>query len=539
MAFEDILPQSSKEIADATRTDIQRELTTVNNENTVNAFLEGDWISAIPIANSNRIYDFVLQLIEAKRQNFPHTAEDENANAWGSIILNDNRNPAEGASGFASITGTLATSVPTTTKYQNSQGLEYEVITGGTVTANALTVISLTRSGLNAVAITDDNHFLTNNIQVTITGAADTIYNGLYDIFVISDNEFTYALPIGPALPDAGGSPIASFNSGVIELDAVPPTNPDEEFLGVETNLLLNAPLTLQTTIPGINNTSNATFGGFSGGANQETDFAYRNRYLDKFRNPIAHYNDADIEEIIRRNSSFVDKIFIQNAGDPTGANQSISALVKVESVLGQKFAHAQLGVGGNFFDGAEITIKGAGEPEYNVSGEKILLIDESNFIYKIVGDPPSPPTGTITVDSIVSLGNVIVYFTTTDPNDPTPSPSEIAEVLADVLSIKPVGTPTSFVSVLSPVFNDIDFDFADIDPPTETMRTAIANNLIQFFDDNATIGGVLNENSYTVAIFNTVDPVNGDRVNSFNLTSPIGDITSSAGELSVFGALV
>lgn len=539
MSFEDNLPQSPSEIFEKSKTDIQRALSVINNENAVNAFLEGDWISALPGAQANRIYDFILQLIEAKKQNFPHTAEDENADAWGSIYLNDGRNVSKGAEGLASITGTIAASVPASTSYQNTDGVNYEVVTGGAIASNALALVSLTRLGLFAEGTTSTPHFLSSNIQVTITGAADAIYNGVFDIFVESETKFSYQLPAGPALPDAGGAPIANFTSGVIELKATPPTGPSEVFEGKKTNLLLNAPLALQVTIPGINNTANAIFGGFTGGSNEENNFDFRERYLDKIRNPIAHFNDSDIESIVRINITYIKNIFIQNAGEKTGAQESILGLVAMDNIFGEKFANASLSTESNFFSGAEITITGAGEPQYNVINEKILLIDNTNFIYKIAGDPASPATGLPIVNSIVSLGHTIIYFTTTDPGNPIPSPAQLAEVKDIILTISPVGTPDSFIEVLAPTLDVIDFTLQNIIPNTASMRTAIVENLTQFFEENATVGGIVNENLYNVAISNTVDPLNGDKVSSFDIISPVGNIIPGVGLLPTFGQLL
>jgi hypothetical protein len=69
-------------------------------------------------------------------------------------------------------------------------------------------------------------------------------------------------------------------------------------------------------------------------------------------------------------------------------------------------------------------------------------------------------------------------------------------------------------------------------------MRTAIENNLADFYRNEINIEDDISEEKYTSIIATTVDPDTGDSVTSFTLTSPSGDITTAAGELATIGVI-
>ncbi len=136
-------------------------------------------------------------------------------------------------------------------------------------------------------------------------------------------------------------------------------------------------------------------------------------------------------------------------------------------------------------------------------------------------------------------VGQVTVYFmrdndlTTTIPNA-----SEVAVVKAVLDAIRPANTDTADLIVAAPTPITTNFDFSAISPDTATMKTAITNSLTQFFAERTEPGINVVEEAYNAAIFNTVDTVTGEELDSFSLTTPSGDITVSSGEIVILGAV-
>ena len=121
---------------------------------------------------------------------------------------------------------------------------------------------SITR-GMNTAAATNvatatvtmvANHGYTTGNQITISGAAQTKYNGLQTITVTGLNTFTYQVVVQPVSPAGGTSATASSNvttktNGVstTSLVTVPIVNPGGVVLGAETSVGA-APVTVTTT---------------------------------------------------------------------------------------------------------------------------------------------------------------------------------------------------------------------------------------------------------------------------------------------------
>jgi len=526
MAFEDNLPQSADEMVQKSLTDVQRELEKVPNENKPNAFLEANWLRAIPVAGANRTFDNVLQLKEAIKLNMPDTAEDEFVDRWGSIYISD-RTAATGSTGNVAATGVAASIIPISTVYQLS-GIQYSTTSATTITAQSLAVASITRLDTIVTVTTVDDHLLGSNVEVTIVDAVETQYNGPQEIQVTGAKTFTFPIATTPTSP-ATGTITADFTSGSVPLQALVPANPDDPF-GAATNQLLDAPLSLASPIAGVDNVANVDFGQLAGGADQETDAEYKERYIDKIRNPVAHFATSDIDQQIRAEVPGVTRTFIQKSGQQIGT-VSVSGITRVGSI-----ATATTATPHGLFTGAETTVAGADQSDYNVSDTQVLVIDPTTFAYVVAGTPTTPATGTITSSGIITLGRIQIFFTRDLDADPIPTAPEIADVNTAVLAITPANTPDSFVITSAPIALPIDFTFTELTPDSTTMRAAVTANLDQFFNEQVDVNVNIDRDAYRAAIFNTIDPDTGFTVTSFELSSPTGDIVVGTGELPTHG---
>jgi len=274
-----IIPDNADELVSGSLTDIQRELFGSN------PFLANSWLRALSVSQSNRVFDFYLQLEGAVGENLPDTATGLFLERWASIF-GLGRLPGAAGSGNLAITGTVGSSVNATILYQSPEGISYVVNAAGTITAQSLSV-TLISTGLVATATTASAHGLSANIPVTISGANEVDYNVTNAaITVLTPTTFTYTMANDPVSP-ATGTILAGFDAGSITVEA--------ETFGIETNQIVNTLLTIQAPLPGINSIAGVDANEIIDGLDQETDDDLRDRLLERLRNPVAHFNDSDI----------------------------------------------------------------------------------------------------------------------------------------------------------------------------------------------------------------------------------------------------
>jgi len=289
------IPDSAAEVENRAKTDVQRQLPNAN------PFLKNSWLGALVASFSNRIYDFYLQLQIAIRENFADTATGDNLSRfgaiWGKTLLS-----ATKSTGNCTATG-LATTVISSGTSMASGGLIYTSTTNATITAQTLSVASITRSGQNAVVTTDDDHGLGNNVPVTISGAVESAYNVTdAEITVTGLKTFAYTVAGSPATP-ATGTIEADFTAASVPIES-------DDF-GAATNLDAGTNLKLQTPLLNVDDLLTVDFGEIGGGADQETQGAFRTRVLDRIQNPVSHFNvDAIIDKA--KEVAGVTRVFVQ-----------------------------------------------------------------------------------------------------------------------------------------------------------------------------------------------------------------------------------
>lgn len=134
------------------------------------------------------------------------------------------------------------------------------------------------------------------------------------------------------------------------------------------------------------------------------------------------------------------------------------------------------------------------------------------------------------------AVGQVTIYFMRDNDATPIPDGAEVAAVDAVVQAIRPATSDSADVIVSAPTAVTTSFTFTALTPNTASMKTAVENSLKQFYAERTSVGVNVDEDAYRSAIFNTVDPTNGDVVSTFTLSAPTGDIAIAAGEIGVLG---
>lgn len=134
------------------------------------------------------------------------------------------------------------------------------------------------------------------------------------------------------------------------------------------------------------------------------------------------------------------------------------------------------------------------------------------------------------------AVGQITVYFVMDNSPNIIPTPQNISDVKDALLTIKTAATDPDDVIVLAPIPVTVNFTFTVIDPDTDSMLTAVTENLKQFFYDYPQVGEAIPQVAYESTIWQTIDPTTGKFIKNFTLSSPIGDITVAAGELAILG---
>ena len=137
------------------------------------------------------------------------------------------------------------------------------------------------------------------------------------------------------------------------------------------------------------------------------------------------------------------------------------------------------------------------------------------------------------------AIGQVTVLFVRDDDDNLIPSSSEIAEVLAAIILLLPAQSDESDVFVLAPTPVETDYSFSSIDPATSTMQSAIDANIKAFYQDEVDFETNITEDKYRSAIIDTIDPETGDKLISFTLGSPSGDIPVGTNEIGTPGEIL
>jgi len=298
------LPDSAVEVDQRARTDVQRQLPQSN------PFLKNSWLGALITGYANRVFDFYLQLKEAIKQSFPDTATGDSLEEWAAI-WGRNRLAATVADGNVVATGVAASVIPTGTVYTDSDGNLYDSVSDATIALSSMTIVSITRVGATATATTLNNHNLASNVPVTITGAVETEYNIIDgDIQVTGLKTFTYQVTGTPATP-ATGTITGSHTSAVVPVQS--------EGFGEIQNQILDAVLSLQSPIVGVDDDANVDFNEISGGTDQETDTELQSRLVERIQNPVAHFSESEIVSKAKEING-VTRVFVQPITPEVGA---------------------------------------------------------------------------------------------------------------------------------------------------------------------------------------------------------------------------
>jgi uncharacterized phage protein gp47/JayE len=405
------------------------------------------------VAASSAIAGYGLQdgLKDAVNQSFWQTADDEFLTLFGNYDQVYRYDPIK-SMGYAATNGTTGTILPQNTII-SSGDLSYIAIADAIV-RDYTDSITLTYTGGIVTAITNSIHSLSSGIELAISGATQTDYNGTFIITVLSATSFTYELTAGTLTSDTG---IYTGTYVLCQFEAME--------AGQIYNLSSGASLDLQIT--NIDSTIYVGYDGFSGGENQENIEDFRTREGE------AHSTTPGLTT----NPSL------------TYSAKKISGNTRVYIIRARS-------------DGGIGTKNTAGYiPQL---GETVMYILRDNDASII----PSAATLVLTKQQILNDGN----WSTILPEDN--------------------------LMVLAPILDNQNFIFTSITPNTLTMQNAINAQLLTFFQDNADVGGTIKLQSITSFLDQIQDPITGDFLTDYTMTTPSADIVASSGHIYTLGTV-
>lgn len=230
----------------------------------------GSWARAFADGNAVLAQGIAFLVRDLEQQLFPQTATGDFLDVWGAYD-GLTRNPETPAGGDITVTGTAGVVIPALTAFTGSNGIAYQSTAVATITATNQAISSLTRSGATVTATVATEHDLANGVEVVVSGANETEYNGTFAVTVTSALTFQYTIIGTPATP-ATGSPEYDVNITSVTVESI--TN------GQDTNAESGAQLAFDTPITNADSTGIVQWYGLTGGASEETDDQFRARII-------------------------------------------------------------------------------------------------------------------------------------------------------------------------------------------------------------------------------------------------------------------
>lgn len=513
------IPETSKEIVDQLKNDTKAELKESNPFSLRNHF-----IVAILTGLGLTIYEAYLKLKAAIVDFFWDTCSYEILLRWARIF-GITPNPASKAKGYAVFVGTPSTGVAAGTQIQNQGGVLYRTTQSGIIQSNELGIKSAVVTGTRVTIETFSEHQLASGMEITIAGVLNNdVFNGTHTITVINEAKFYYDLEEEPAIAGVFTNAVVQFSAVYIPVESVS--------TGASTNAQSGETLELSNAIAGVNQTVYVPYAGISGGSDAEGEISFRNRFLDRVRNPIGLWNKAYIEQLVKTIAG-VTRVFI------IGTDDRVKTLGITSIVRTGNFALVTFAEDHYLEDGSGIDISGAEQNNYN--GLKIVLtrgLAPNQAVFVVEGNVATPATGDISASmSITYAGQVRVLFTRDNDIDIVPRASAIEQVKTLLVANKPVFVSEHNVIVGAPIVKTVDFNFNSVVPNTVEMREAVSINLKNFFTENTALGKNITQQMYDSAIKSTVDTF-GNQISTYTLNPIVGDITAAENELIALGSI-
>ena len=475
-------------------------------------------INAELVAFGSRFHELYEVVENLAVNRFVTTMTDEDSIIEAGNELGLTQNVATGSQGVVIFTGTTGTTIPQGSEL-TAEGNTYTTDLSATISTKNISVSSITRSGSTVTVNTSDVHSFGSGMEITISGANETDYNGDFIITVTDADTFTYTISATPATP-ATGTIVASCDCASI--------NVTSSLTGKVQNLIAGTQLSLSATISGIDSAVYTDYLGIDGGADQETIAEFQKRIIFTKQNPNTHFNKTEIINKAKEITG-VTRVFVYSPDDLALEFTPVTLSASNEIVT------ATFSSSHGLENGSPITVTGAVQSDFNGTFP-VLVKDSLNVFYHVSSIANGSATGTITVNTpVIEKGQVLIYFVRDNDTNIIPTQAEIQLVKDKILTIKPADINGNFdVIVNAPTAKTQDFNISNLVPDTAGIRNSIETNLKQAFTDN-NLGDGMAETVYTSAMQFSFDPETGENLKSFSVDVS-GEIQANFNEILVLG---
>lgn len=473
----------------------------------------GSYLRALADSLGGRSYDLVLLAKQLTNELFPQTASGEYLERWAGYE-GLSRNLATVASGPVTFSGPVDTAIAAGTQFRSDNAEVYALLVGITLASQSQAIATLTRVGSTATVTTASGHNLATGIEVTISGAKQSITGivraGSTATATTSGDHY---LSIDDSVTISGA--VESEYNGTFTVTGVPSsTTFDYTVSGTPAT---PASGTIVRTTPGYNGT-------FPVVVIDSTTFTYTLTATPPLAASGASLawtgNFANVESVNTGSGTNLDSGAQLLPVTPIGG-ADVKGRVQLDGVSG--------GTDDETDEALKIrTLQSRSNPVANfnpASLEKLVL--------------SVPGVTRVLVKRIYpTVGEVTILFLRDNDDNPIPDGTEIQQVKDVVYPIVPAQSALEDVHIKGPTAVTQDFTFSAIDPDTSSMREAIEQNLISFFQDEVAFETTVTKEKYSAAIINTIDPLNGDTLTSFTLSPDPGDIVVGDEKIAILGSV-
>lgn len=268
-----------------------------------NPFITNSFLGVLLNTISYGIYQIYLKMDWLIKQVFANTANKEHL-----ILQAQNRIellPPASSSGKIIISGNDGINLSAGSILKNAD-IEYSVrdnIQISTVALDNTNISSLNADETLAILKFKNTHNLVTGMKINISNSIFSAFNGAWEITVVSDIEIHFNIKDPNTLSEPiSTSPTFKVNRGIGYIDSVR--------IGTINNI--PAYTQLDTTNPNIDLVF-VNSNGITGGRDEETDEAYRDRFLDFLRRPQAYFNARFVEQFILNKFSKVTRCKIDD----------------------------------------------------------------------------------------------------------------------------------------------------------------------------------------------------------------------------------
>lgn len=274
--------------------------------------LRNSFLLGILTGLANRFFDLILDLIDVLKEALPNTAVvklEDWAATKGVVRISGAK-----SSGFIEVTAVSGVgSIAKDLFWSAVDGREYISTSATAVVSTAKGIDSIIDDGGGEATVKfDSDHGYAGGEDIVITGCVvETVYNATFLNIEIVDLDEVKIFGHGSTGDETAGSPaIATTFAASVPVDSTE--------IGIDTELVAGGAVTITVPIPDVADVAVSILG-LAGGADQETLEAFRDRYLEEVRNPIAHFNVSDITRVAKTIAG-VTRVFVQENTPDIGA---------------------------------------------------------------------------------------------------------------------------------------------------------------------------------------------------------------------------